>query len=186
MPTPPDVENLTIGKGILSIAEFSGGVPGAYSDLGEVPSIELEQQVERLPYLSSRSGTKLKVKNPVVMTQYNLTFTMSEFATQNLQKYLMASLSAGALQMFGNIEGEFALRFVEDNPSGPNRIWNFWKGTLIPNGSLQLIGEDWRAMSLRFEGLADTVNHAASPYSDNELSSSSSTSSSSSSSSSSA
>jgi hypothetical protein len=143
----------------------------------------MEQQVERLPYMSGRSGLRLKVKNPVVQTQYTLTFTMSEFATENLERFLMADNVSSTLRVFGNVEGEYALKFVEDNPIGPNRIWNFWKGTLMSNGAVQLIGEEWRAMSIRFEGLADTVNHAASPYADVELSSSSSRSSSSSSSS---
>lgn len=186
MPTPPSTDNYTVGKGRLSMALFSGGAPGAYADLGNAPSVEIELTVERLAHYSSRSGAKVKDKNPVISNEYVVTFTLDEMATENIQRFLLADDSGGALQMFGNVEGEFALRFVEDNPMGPNRIWNFWKGTLLPNGPMQLIGDEWRQMSYRFEGLADVVNHAASPYATASLSSSSSRSSSSSSSSSSA
>lgn len=183
MPAPPSTDNYTVGKGRLSIAEFSGGSPGTYTDLGNAPSVEIEMTVERLPHYSSRAGAKVKDKNPVISNEYVVTFTLDEIATVNLQRFIMADADGADIQMFGNVEGEFALRFVEDNPIGDNRIWNFWKGTLLPNGAMQLIGDEWRQMSFRFEGLADTVNHAASPYATMSLSSSSSRSSSSSSSS---
>jgi hypothetical protein len=185
MPTPPNTENYTLGKGRLSIAEFSGGAPGAYYDAGNAPSVEVEPTTERLPHYSSRSGAKLKDKNPVISNDYSINITLDEMATENIQKFLLASLSGGIINMFGNVEGEFALRFVEDNPAGPNRIWHFWRGTLAPNGPMQLIGDEWRQMSYRFEGLADSVNHPLHPYAIASLSSSSSKSSSSSSSSSS-
>lgn len=182
MPAPPSVDNYTISKGRLSIAEFLNGSPGAYALMGNAPSVEVELTVERLPHYSSMSGTKVKDKNPVIMNEYVVTFTLDEIATANVQKFLLASTSGGVLSMFGNVLGEFALKFNGDNPIGTNRIWNFWKGTLAPNGALQLIGEEWQQMTFRFEGLADSVNHAASPYADIQLSSSSSRSSSSSSS----
>lgn len=184
MPTPPSTDNYTVGKGRLSMAEFSGGAPGAYADLGNAPSVEIEMTVERLPHFSSRAGAKVKDKNPVISNEYTVTFSLDEMASINIQRFLMGA-SSTTIDMFGNVAGEFALRFVEDNPIGPNRIWNFWKGTLLPNGPMQLIGDEWRQVSFRFEGLADSVNHAASPYATASLSSSSSTSSSSSSSSSS-
>jgi hypothetical protein len=183
MPTPPNVENLTIGKGILYAALFTGGTPGTYMDLGEVPSIELDQAITRLPYYSARSGMKTKGKNPVTLMEYTLNFVLSEFATENIQKAIQGSISGGVIAMYGGIAYEWALKFVENNPAGPNRIWNFWKGTLSANGAIPMISDEWRAMPMKFEGLADTTNHIASPFADVELSSSSSESSSSSSSS---
>jgi len=182
---PPSTDNYTIGKGRLSAAEFSGGSPSSYVDLGNAPSVEIELTVERLPHYSSRSGMKTKDKNPIITTEYVVTFVLDEFATINIQKFLMATHSGGIVNMFGNVEGEFALRFVEDNPAGDNRIWHFWRGTLAPNGAMQLIGDEWRQMSFRFEGLADVANHPTQQYAIASLSSSSSRSSSSSSSSSS-
>lgn len=179
MATPPSTDNYTLGKGRLSIAAFSGGAPGSYVDLGNAPSVEIEMNVERLPHYSSRSGTKVKDKNPVIMNEYTVTFTLDEFATTNIQRWMLGDLTSGVVEMFGNVEGEFALRFVEDNPAGSNRIWNFWRGTLMPNGAMQLIGDEWRVMSFRFDGLADAVNHAANQYVGVSLSSSSSESSSS-------
>jgi len=181
MATPPSTDNYTLGKGRLSIAEFSGGSPGAYSDMGNAPSVEIEMTVERLPHYSSRSGAKVKDKNPVISNEYSVTIALDEMASVNLQKFLLADNVADLLNMFGNVDGEFAMRFVEDNPAGANRIWHFWRGTIMPNGPLQLIGDEWRQMSIRFEGLADTVNHATQPYAIASLSSSSSRSSSSSS-----
>ena len=164
MPAPHDVENYMVGKGILYIAEWSGGSPGAYQDVGNCPSFEVEPTLERLPHYSSRSGFRTKDKNPVIQTEYALTFDLDEIAAINLKTFLMGDESGGVVTAMTNVEREYALKFVSDNPTGQNYTWEFWKATLSPNGAMQLIGEDWAVMSYSAEGLADVANHASSPY----------------------
>ncbi len=170
MPTPHDVENYAVGKGILYIAEWSGAVapsyPGDYTEVGNCPSIEIEPTIERLEHFSSREGLRLKDKNPVIQTEYALNFDTDEMAAVNLNRFLMGSLLGNVVSALQRTDQEFALRFVSDNPIGPNQVWEFWKATLSPNGALQLIGEEWLVMSFTGEGLADVANHASTPYFD--------------------
>lgn len=164
MPAPPDAANYSIGKGQLWIATFSGGAPGSYSRMGNCPSIEVEPTIERLPHYSSQAQFRQKDKNPIIQSEYVVTFDCDEIATANLNKFLMGNLSSNVVQMLQGAEAEYALRFISNNPVGHNYRWDFWKGTLGPNGPMQLIGEEWMVMSFRFEGLSDTTNQAASPY----------------------
>lgn len=183
--TPSSVENLAVGKGIISVGQWSGTTPpGSYSDMGNCPSLTVEPATERLPHYSSRTEFRLKDKNPIIQNDYTLTFDLDEMAAVNLNKFLMGTMSGSQILGLQGANLEFAIKFVSDNPIGPNQQWDFWKCTLSPSGALQLIGDEWMFMSFTAEGLADTTNHATSPYFTVSYSSSSSSLSSSSSSSS--
>lgn len=181
---PHSTENYTIGKGILYVAEWNGDTPPTwpddYDDMGNCSSIEVEPTTERLPHYSSRTSFRLKDKNPVMQRDYMVSFDADEIAAANLNRFLMGTLSGTTIYALQRTNMEYALRFVSDNPIGPNETWDFWRCTLNPNGALQLIGEEWMAMSFQGEGLADIDNHSASPYFTVDYSSSSSSSSSSS------
>jgi len=164
--TPHNVDNYAIGKGILYISAFPGAGAASWTEIGNCPSVELEQTIERLPHYSSRSGLRVKDKNPVVQTDYMVNFDCDEIATVNLKYYLMASQSGNTLRGMQSPNAEYALKFVSDNPIGPDQVWYFWKCTIGPNGSMALIGDEWMVMSFTAEGLADTANHATSPYFD--------------------
>ena len=184
--TPPSTANYVVGKGVLSVGTWAGTTPPAgYSAMGNCPSIEVEPKLERLPHYSSQASFRLKDKNPVIQTDYTVSFTCDEIAAVNLNKFLVGTISGNVIAALQAPDTEFALKFVSDNPVGPNQTWEFWRGTLMPNGALQLIGEEWMVMDFIFEGLADSANHAAVPYFQVSYSSSSSSSSSLSSSSSS-
>jgi len=184
--TPPSTANLVVGKGVLSVGTWSGTTPPAgYSAMGNCPSVEVEPKLERLPHYSSQAQFRLKDKNPVIQTEYTISFTCDEIAAVNLNKFLVGVLTGNVIAALQAPDQEFALKFVSNNPVGPNKTWEFWKGTLMPNGALQLIGEDWMVMDFIFDGLADSTNHATTPYFNVSYSSSSSSKSSSSSSSSS-
>jgi hypothetical protein len=162
-----NVENYTIGKGILYIGTWVGTTPPATvtKDLGNAPSAEVEPAVERLPHMSSRSGYKTKDKNPIIESTYMVNFDLDEMSAYNMNLYLMGTLSGGnEVKGLQAANTEYALKFAEDNPAGPNKTHLFHRGTLSPNGPLQLIGDEWLVMSMQFEGLADVANNAASPY----------------------
>lgn len=167
MPTPHSTNNYQISKGILYIAEWSGGSIGTYKDMGNCPTAEIEPVIERLPHYSSRSGFRIKDKNPIISTEYTVRFDLDEMAAQNLAKFLMGSVAGGnIISAMQDTDKEYAIRLVEDNPAGPNKTWDFWKLTLGPGGPLQLIGDGsaWAVMSLQGEGLADVAGHPTSPY----------------------
>jgi len=164
--TPPNVENYAIGKGMLYISAFPGAGAASWVHIGNCPTIELEQTIERLPHYSSQSGLRVKDKNPVVQTDYMVNFDCDEMAASVLQKYLMASATGNTYHGMQSPNTEYAIRFVSDNPIGPDQVWYFWKCTISPNGSLSLIGDEWMVMSFTAEGLSDSANHSSSPYFD--------------------
>lgn len=159
------------GRGILYIAPWSGTTPpeeGDYVDVGNCPSFEVEPTRETRPHYSSRSGLRTRDLNPVVQTEYNINFDLDELSASNIAKFFLGTLnqSTGVIAALQNSDAEYALKFVSNNPLGPNQTWYFWRVTLGPNGPLQLIGDEYLVMSFAGEGLSDVDNHASSPYFD--------------------
>lgn len=184
MPAPHSTDNYVIGKGVLHVAPWVGTTPptdpGDYSEVGNCPSVEVEPSVERLPHYSSRAQFRTKDKNPVIESNYMVNIECDELAAVNMQKFLMGTLTpnvkgGGTIHAMTNVNQEYALKFVSDNPSGPNKTWKFWRGTIMPNGALQLIGDEWLAMSFQFEGLADVANNPTSQFFDVEYATTTST-----------
>lgn len=162
----PSTNLYQLGRGVLSLAEFSGGAPGAYTDVGNCPAFSVEVTEEKLAHYSSRTGTKTKDKETIIETGYTLTFNLDEVSIYNLKIYLKGSTSQNKVYANQTLDREFAIRFVTDNPAGPNETWYFWKVTLSPNGPFSLIGDEWSTLAFTGEGLSDTVNHPDSSYFD--------------------
>lgn len=169
MPAPHSVENYTISKGVMYIGEWVGTTPPAsiVTDMGNAPSAEVEITVERIPHVSSRAEFNRKDKNPLKSVDYMVNFELDEPAAANMKRYIMGTMSGGnVVHALQNIDQEYALKFVENNPTGPNKTHEFWRGTITPNGPMQLISEEWMTLSYRFEGLSDIENHPTSPHFD--------------------
>ena len=168
MPESPSTELLALGKGIMEVAEFSGGAPGTYRDVGEAPAFNVELSVEALAYLSSRQSSRMKVKEVIVERGYRINFDLSEVGLKNLEMMLMGTKDGNIIHALtdAGVKREYAVRFKSKNPEGPNGTWEFWKCKIKPNGALALIGEEWMTLPHLAEGLADTVNHPTSPYFD--------------------
>lgn len=161
------------GRGILYIAEWSGTTPPGdddYTEVGNCPSFEAEPSIERRPHYSSREGLRTRDLNPVIQAEYNFSFDCDEISAKNLARFFIGTLNeaTGVIAGLQNADKEFALKFVSNNPVGPNAIYKFWRCTIGPNGPIQLIGDDYAVMSFSGEGLADVANHASSPYFDIE------------------
>lgn len=169
--TEPHSTSLYIpsGRGILYIAEWSGTVPPTeldYVDVGNCPSMEIEPTQERRPHYSSRAGLRVKDLNPVTQLDYTLTFDLDEISANNIKIFLMGTLNEATKVVSGMTNGnqEFAIKFVSDNPIGPDQIYYFHRCTIAPNAAMQLIGEEYLVMSYTAEGLADTEYNPDSPY----------------------
>jgi hypothetical protein len=163
--TPPSVDNHMIGKGVVSIAEFTNGAPGTYNDVGNAPSFEFEMVEQTIEHFSSRSKMRSQDREDIIQVGYTLNFVLDEFAVANLQMFLKASLD-GQYKLNANrqIDKQYSVKFVSDNPIGPNMTWEFWKVKLTPNGALSLISEEYATMSFTAKGLEDTENHPESPF----------------------
>jgi hypothetical protein len=160
------------GRGILYIAEWSATTPPTdpddYVQIGNCPSMEVEPTMERRPHYSSQSGLRTRDLNPVVQTEYTLNFECDEIAASNLQRFFMGTLDAASRTIAGlqRADQEYALKFISDNPIGPNQEYRFWRVTIGPSGPMQLIGDEYQQLSFTGEGLADSANHVSSPYFD--------------------
>lgn len=58
------------------------------------------------------------------------------------------------------------LRFVSDNPAGPQKEIKIWNTSITPTGDTAYIGDDWSTMSFVGEILKDETGHPDSPYAD--------------------
>jgi len=168
VPTEPhDTQLYALGKGIVYIATWSSDAgptdPTDYADLGNCTSFEVTPAVDKLDHFSSRGGARFKDKTVVIEKRYTITFDLDELAAANLNRFFLGTQALGVISAFENPDSEYAVKFVSDNPAGKNFTFRFWKVTLTPNGSLQLITDEWMSMSFTGEGLSDTVNHSSSP-----------------------
>ncbi len=166
----PSTDLYTLGRGILSIGEWSGTSPPAentYDDVGVCNTLELELTEERLDHFSRRTSARVKDKIVYLESGYNLRFTLDEISVLNLKMFLKAHQSgSGILRANQALDKEFAIKFVSDNAEGLNQTWRFWRVKLSPAAALGLISDDWMGMQFSAEGLADIANHSTSPFFD--------------------
>lgn len=163
----PSTTLYTLGRGIVSIGAWSGATPpsgGNIVDRGNCPRFECEVTEELLDHYSSRSGTRDKDKQVTLETGYTLNFDLDEFSVQNLAMFLKGSISGNVISANVELDKEYAVKFVSDNPAGPNETWEFHRVKLSPGGALNLISDEWSLMTFTGEGLSDTANNPTSPY----------------------
>lgn len=158
-----------LGKGIVSIAEWNGDTPPSvsdYRDVGNCPKFDVTVTETKLDHFASRTGVKLKDKTVTLEVGYTVAFNLDEVSMKNLAMFLRGAISGNVISAATALDKEFALKFVSDNAVGENEKWELWRLRLTPGGAFNLISDTWNAMSFSGEGLADSDNHAASPYFD--------------------
>ena len=169
MKDSPSTTLYTLGKGKLWIDDYDDACPArSWTDLGNSPRFEVEVTEELLDHYSSMSGSRTLDKTVVLETGYTVAFDLDEFSKNNLQIYLKGQLVGGGNKLRANqvTDKEYVLRFVSDNPEGPNETWEFWRVRLSPGGAISLISDEWAMMSFSGKGLSDSVCNTASPYFD--------------------
>lgn len=163
--TSPSVDNYMIGKGILYIAPWDGGVVGEYQDVGNCPRFEFEMTEQSIDHYSSRQGTKEQDDEVVIQTGYGVNFTLDEISVENLRMFMKASLGGSRILYANqNTNKYYGLRFISDNPKGPNTKFEFWKCKITPNGAFSLISDEFTTLSFSGKGLSDKANHSTSPF----------------------
>ena len=162
----PSTTLYTLGRGVVSIKAWTGTTPPTppLNDVGNSPRFEVEVQEELLDHYSSRSGTRTKDKQVTLETGFTLNFDLDEFSVSNLAMYLKGSISGNVISANTQLDKEYSVKFVSDNPAGPNETWEFHRVKLSPGGALNLISDEWSLMTFGGEGLADTANNPTSPY----------------------
>ena len=169
--SPHNTELYELGRGIMTIAEWSGGSPGSYVDVGNCPRFEFEVTEEVIEHKESRGGVRSTDKEATLEANYTLSFDLDEIAASNMANYVRGEVDGvdpykvHALTTSG-LQKEFALKFVQDNQEGENKTFEFWRCKLKPGGAHSVIGEDWGMLPFAGTGLSDDANHPTSPYFD--------------------
>jgi hypothetical protein len=163
--TPPNVDNYMIGKGVLSIAVWAGGSIGSYVDVGNCPAFTFEMTEQAIEHFSSRSGLKEQDQETVIQSGYTVNFTLDEISVENLRMFMKGTLSGTRIIYANtNTQVQYALKFISDNPVGPNTKFEFWKCKLTPNGAFSLISDEYTSLQFTGKGLADRTGHSTSPF----------------------
>jgi hypothetical protein len=149
MTTPPNVDNLSLFKGII---KFMPAASGAYLDLGECLSFTTTMAAETLVYNSRRHSSRIPVKTVTLGKTMTLGITMSEFDMQNLELWSMgeAAGSPSVLQIGVAPEIRGAVRYIGTNEVGKTFQVDLFDVLLAPNGDLEWLADaDWSEMQLQ-------------------------------------
>ena len=155
MVTAPSVSNYSIGKGLLEICTFVGGT---YSPIGNCSSVTVEHKIDRLEHFSSMEGIKVRDAYPVTQIGYTLTFETDEICAENLVRWSLGTQSGSSISALQSVDEDFKFRFTENKEIGENRVYEFSKVKLSPNGAGALVSEEWGVLSFTAEGLYDASN----------------------------
>lgn len=168
--TAPSTTNYTLGKGMLYLARYSEDAAVTEADfkaMGNCPTLTVAVNQEKLEHYSSMGGVNKKDAETTTTLGYTLSPTTDEITNDNLAIFFQGQmLPNGKIKGLADTNQEFALRFVTDNPMGPNRVWDFHRVKLAGNGDAALIGSEWMQLGLTGEGLADDKWHADSTFFD--------------------
>jgi len=171
-PTSPDTSLYLIARGKMYAGAWVGSTPPNFdtglTELGNVNDCSLQPNEELLDHFSTQEGVRTKDLTITLEESYTLEFELDEISLFNLKMFFRATQSGNELRAMQALSTNYAVKIVQSNPlsGGPVLTWKCWKVKLTPNGPFSLItsGEDWSVMSFTGEGLADTANHASSPY----------------------
>ena len=135
MATPPNVDNLSLFKGIIS---FMPAGAGTYADLGECLSFTTSMDAETLVYNSRRHSSRIPVKTVTLGKTMTVGLTMSEFDLSNLELWSMgeAAGSPAAVSIGTAAEVRGALRYVGTNEVGQTFQVDLYDVLLTPNVDL--------------------------------------------------
>lgn len=157
MATPPNVDNLSLFKGII---KWKAAGAGSYSDLGECQSFTTSMNADTLVYNSRRHSSRIPVKTVTLGKTMSVGITMSEFADSNLEIWAMGETggSPGVIEIGTAAEVRGSLRYIGTNEVGQTFQVDLYDVLLTPNGDLEwLTDNDWSEMQLTGSVNADPV-----------------------------
>lgn len=146
MPASPNVENLSLLKGIVKYMKAGSG---SYRDLGECLQFNTTMTVQVLEYQSRRHSTRIPVKTINIGKTLAVALTMSEFSTENLAMWAMGTPvgSPPVIPIGEDAEVRGALRVVGENTLGQVFQVDLYDVSLRPNGALSWLADaDWSEM----------------------------------------
>jgi hypothetical protein len=143
MPTPPNVQNYHIGKGIVSFKETGQSL---FQDLGNAPSFQYTPTVEKLEHFSAREGVKTKDYTAITQLGATVTFTLDEITGYNLAFFALANVdtnTAGHITLSGLSKAEFTgeIKVVGTNDIG-QQVDFVANVSFVPSGDFNFITDE--------------------------------------------
>lgn len=159
MATPPNVDNLSLFKGII---KWMANGEASYRDLGEVSAFTTSMDAETLNYLSRRHSSRIPVKTITLGRTMTVAFTMSEPAPENVLMWLAGETSGsppGAVMSIGTAsEVRGALRYIGTNEVGVPYQVDLYDVIINPTGDLAwLTDNDWSELQMQGTVMANTT-----------------------------
>lgn len=148
MATPPNVDNLTMFKGII---KWMAAGAGSYRDVGECTSFTTSMSAETLVYNSRRHSSRIPVKTITLGKTMSVGITMSELDDSNVLLWSMGeSAGSPAVISLGTAsEVRGALRYIGTNEVGISYQVDLFDVLLTPNGDLEWLSDaDWSEMQI--------------------------------------
>ncbi len=145
MATAPNTGNYTIGKGVVSIQKVG---ETEWTMLGNAPTFSLNFESETLDHYSSMEGIKTMDLSVVLSRKAKLNIVLDEINEYNLSLALYGEANGGTIEGFMAAPVAAAIKFEGSNDIGNQYVYNFNKCTIIPTGTLALIGDSWMEIEL--------------------------------------
>lgn len=158
----------TCAAGDFNVAELINGSVGGAGIATTNGSVA--QTAAAVPLVTNAAGTTIYT----VTTDYTVDsasgrifITAASTMTAAANYYVVFTtpvLAYKKIQAFNETSIEGRLRFIPDNPVGNNMELFIHRCDLTPEGDVQLIADEWQALSFTGEILKDETNNPASPY----------------------
>lgn len=152
----PNVDNLQVGKGIVS---FKKTGDADYRDMGNVSELVITPEVDTLEHFSSREGTKKKDLVIILEQKCTAKITMEEITADNLALMVYGNVDEAAVggpevEIFANSAITGALRFTGTNDVGPQITVDLYNVSFQPSGDLTMISDEFNNMEVTCDVLA--------------------------------
>jgi hypothetical protein len=148
--TSPDVNNLQVGKGIVSFKKTGAST---FRDLGNVTSLIITPNMDTLEHFSSREGVKKKDLTVILSKQATVKLVMEEFTADNLAIMVLGDVDETAVggpevEIFSTTAVTGELKFVGTNEIGPQITVDLYNVSFTPSGDLQMISDEFNNMEV--------------------------------------
>lgn len=140
--------------------------------VGEVTSdgVVIEQDADDILVMDTSAalvlytaGTDYRVKVTSGDIMYLSSGNISE-SDELTVAYAVEAATYSTINMLQETEILGKFKFVSDNATGANYELELWSVSLVPDGDMALIGEDWMNLNFTGEMLKDEAGHPAQPY----------------------
>lgn len=156
MSESPDINNLSVGKGVLYFTPTGG----AERDMGECTTFETTPGGEAIDYFSNRSGISKKVRSVAKSASLGVRIVASEITAANLAMALGGDtpVSGGAgvetFNIMRKTEVTGSLRYEGQNTIGNKLDISLPSVSFKPGGTFNPISEEWQEIEINGEALA--------------------------------